>query len=88
MRNTPRSGFLGATAKSKHMRLAHLSVTLSETKGLTVRFFALLRMTALDADIVKCTNVLWSDLACWLGCPRITYGSPQDLDFWVPRLAC
>jgi hypothetical protein len=39
-----------------------LSVTLSEAKGLTVRFFALLRMTALDGDLVKCTNVLWSDL--------------------------
>ena len=39
-------------------------VTLSETRGLTERFFALLRMTRPKGQSVKCTNVLWSDLAC------------------------
>jgi hypothetical protein len=37
-------------------------VTLSETKGLVVRFFAALRMTVLRGRIVKCTNVMWFDL--------------------------
>jgi hypothetical protein len=49
--------------KSNHMRLAHSLVTLSEMKGLTYRFFASLRMTVLRGYIIKCTNVLWSDLA-------------------------
>ena len=44
------------------MRLAHLWVTLSEAKGLKSRFFAALRMTMLVGYIVKCMNVLWSDL--------------------------
>jgi hypothetical protein len=37
-------------------------VTLSATKGLNSRFFAPLRMTMLVGHIVKCTNVVWSDL--------------------------
>ena len=51
------------TSKSNHTRLAHSRVTLSEAKGLKDRFFAALRMTVLASSIVKCTNVLWSDLA-------------------------
>ena len=38
-------------------------VTLSEAKGLGLRFFAMLRMTFLKSFIVKCTNVLHSGLA-------------------------
>ena len=38
-------------------------VTLSATKGLSERFFALLRMTRVRDHIVKCTNVMWFDLA-------------------------
>ena len=49
-------------AKSDHTRLAHSCVTLSEAKGLAARFFATLRMTIVGGYIVKCTNVLWSDL--------------------------
>jgi hypothetical protein len=37
-------------------------VTLSEVKGLAVRFFVPLRMTPLRDYSVKCTNVLNSDL--------------------------
>jgi hypothetical protein len=43
---------LGKTPKSNHTRLAHLPVTLSAAKGLMVRFFAALRMTALDVEIL------------------------------------
>jgi hypothetical protein len=39
------------------------AVTLSVTKGLGMRFFATLRMTRPSGHIVKCTNVMWSDLA-------------------------
>jgi hypothetical protein len=49
--------------KSNHTRLAHSLVTLSAAKGLKYRFFAALRMTFLEIYIVKCTNVMWSDLA-------------------------
>jgi hypothetical protein len=38
-------------------------VTLSETKGLSERFFAALRMTHPRGRYVKCTNVLCFDLA-------------------------
>jgi hypothetical protein len=38
-------------------------VTLSETKGLSERFFAPLRMTGPRSSNVKCTNVLWPDLS-------------------------
>src|SRR5262249_42827925 len=38
-------------------------VTLSETKGLSERFFAALRMTTLYGHLIKCTNVIWFDLA-------------------------
>jgi len=48
--------------KSDHTRLAPSCVTLSEAKGLKARFFASLRMTMVGGYIVKCTNVLWSDL--------------------------
>jgi len=37
-------------------------VTLSATKGLSERFFALLRMTRVRGHVVKCTNVMWFDL--------------------------
>ena len=49
---------LNQTTKDWHTR----SVTLSETKGLALRFFATLRMTKLSGHVVKCTNVVWSDL--------------------------
>jgi hypothetical protein len=49
---------LNQTTKDWHTK----SVTLSETKGLAVRFFATLRMTALDGRFVKCTNVMGSGL--------------------------
>jgi hypothetical protein len=39
------------------------TVTLSAAKGLGVRFFAALRMTRRRSRVVKCTNVMWSDLA-------------------------
>ena len=39
------------------------AVTLSAAKGLGVRFFATLRMTRSSSPVVKCTNVLWFDLA-------------------------
>ena len=58
---------LNQTTKDWHPRV----VTLSETKGLSERFFAEfilsevegLRMTALDDRLVKCTNVMPSELA-------------------------
>ena len=31
-------------------------------KGLTVRFFAALRMTGMNGRVAKCTNVIWFDL--------------------------
>ena len=37
-------------------------VTLSATKGLGMRFFALLRMTVLKSLVIKCTDVLHFDL--------------------------
>src|SRR5437016_823894 len=44
----------------------HRSVTLSEAKGLAVRFFAALRMTLLNGCVAKRTNVVHFDL----GSPR------------------
>jgi hypothetical protein len=49
---------LNQTTKDWHPK----SVTLSETKGLAVRFFATLRMTRLSGHVVKCTNVMCSGL--------------------------
>ena len=46
------------TTKDWHSR----SVTLSEAKGLVVRFFAALRMTLLNGCVAKCTNVVHFDL--------------------------
>ncbi len=47
------------TTKGWHTRV----VTLSETKSLSERFFAPLRMIRPRGCTIKCTNVLWSDLA-------------------------
>jgi len=49
---------LNQATKDRHPKV----VTLSETKGLSERFFAALRMTCPMDRSVKCTNVLWSDL--------------------------
>src|SRR5204863_6441102 len=49
---------LNQTTKDWHSR----SVTLSEAKGLAVRFFAALRMTLLNGCVAKCTNVVHFDL--------------------------
>src|SRR5438046_3200579 len=49
---------LNQTTKDWHSR----SVTLSEAKGLAVRFFAALRMTLLNGRVAKCTNVMHFDL--------------------------
>src|SRR5438477_8158553 len=49
---------LNQTTKDWHSR----SVTLSEAKGLAVRFFASLRMTLLNGCIAKRTNVVHFDL--------------------------
>jgi hypothetical protein len=69
--------------KSKHMRLTHSLVTLSETKGLKYRFFAALRMTFLRGFIVKCTNVIWSDLQRFSH-ERVLGAQPS----WLPNLPC
>ncbi len=39
-----------------------MAVTLSEAKGLAVRFFAACRITLLKGRVVKCTNVMCFDL--------------------------
>jgi len=49
---------LNQVASDWHTRV----VTLSEAKGLGVRFFAVLRMTVLKRLIIKRTNVLYSGL--------------------------
>src|SRR2546425_6931021 len=49
---------LNQTTKDWHSR----SVTLSEAKGLAVRFFAALRMTLLNGCVAKYTNVVHFDL--------------------------
>lgn len=41
------------------------SVTLSEAKGLAVRFFAPLSMTRLNGPIAECPNVMCVDLVSW-----------------------
>ena len=51
----PRWSWLNQTTRDWHSRV----VTLSETKGLSERFFAPLRMTRSGDPSVKCTNVLW-----------------------------
>src|SRR5437867_1949279 len=50
---------LNQITKDWHSR----SVTLSEAKGLAVRFFAALRMTLLNDCVAECTNVMHFDLA-------------------------
>src|SRR5438093_5527995 len=52
------AAILNQTAKDWHSR----SVTLSEAKGLAVRFFAALRMTLLNGCVAKYTNVVHFDL--------------------------
>src|SRR5713101_6711402 len=49
---------LNQTAQDWYSRV----VTLSEAKGLGIRFFAALRMTFMKSLIVKCTNVLHAGL--------------------------
>jgi len=61
--------------KSDHKRLAHQGVTLSEMKGLSERFFAVLRMTRRMGHSVKCTNVLRFDLAFFLSFGLWTLGA-------------
>ena len=56
--NAPCQVGLNQTTRDWHTRV----VTLSETKGLSERFFALLRMTHPKGCYVKCTNVLCFDL--------------------------
>jgi LmbE family N-acetylglucosaminyl deacetylase len=56
---TSQSAFLNRATKDGHSRF----VTLSETKGLSERFFAALRMTRLWGCGVRCTNILRSDSA-------------------------
>ena len=51
--------WLNRTTKDWHIA----AVTLSKAKGLKLRCFAALSMTFLWGDIVKCTNVVWFDLA-------------------------
>ncbi len=58
MRLETRSWRLNQSTQDWHTR----SVTLSETKGLSERFFAALRMTVLNGRVVKCPNVMWFDL--------------------------
>ena len=66
MNNTFIPESLNRTTEDWHTR----SVTLSETKGLSERFFAEfilsvvegLRMTIVRGSIVKCTNVVWFNL--------------------------
>jgi hypothetical protein len=50
---------LNQTTRDWHSR----TVTLSEAKGLGVRFFAVLRMICSSGRVVKCTIVMWFDLA-------------------------
>src|SRR5262249_18450021 len=52
----------GCSAQSDFKRERIGVVTLSETKGLSERFFASLRMTGLDSCVVKCTSVRHSGL--------------------------
>ena len=49
---------LNQVTKDRYTR----SVTLSETKGLSERFFAPLRMTIVKVYVVKCLNAMWIDL--------------------------
>jgi hypothetical protein len=56
------TGAVKVQTKSNHARLAHSRITLSGAKGLKISFFAALRMTMLVGPIVKCMNVMWSDL--------------------------
>jgi hypothetical protein len=51
-------GVLNQTTRDWHSRV----VTLSEAKGLAVRFFAALRMTLRNSCVAKYTNVMCSDL--------------------------
>jgi hypothetical protein len=48
---------LNQTIKDWYTRV----VTLSETKGLSERFFATLRMTLANGCSGTCTNVMWFD---------------------------
>ncbi|MBI3247180.1 MAG: CoA transferase [Deltaproteobacteria bacterium] len=61
--NDPQLQHRGYTVSLDHPVTGTICVTLNEVKGLAVRFFATLRMTVLDGFSVKCTNVLWFDLA-------------------------
>jgi hypothetical protein len=68
LRRVPLSLSLGFMAESTaHLHtLFPAGLTATELppslEGLTVRFFAELRMTRLNSPIVQCTNVMWFDL--------------------------
>src|SRR5215813_6350076 len=62
-------------------------VTLSETKVLSGRLLAVLRMTRPMGRRVKCTNVLWCDLTQEVSSPLETCFT-RLLAEWGLRLAC
>jgi len=77
---------LNQTAQDWHTRV----VTLSEAKGLGIRFFAALRMTFMKNLIVKRTNVLHSGLAAMVNklvgtdeqiCSFLARTSPSDMRY-------
>jgi len=63
--NVKRQTFYEAFCLNRTMKDSYTrAVTLSETKGLSERFFTALRMTRFGVCRVTCTNVLRSDFVC------------------------